>query len=263
MSSRADILIMESTYGGRNHEKQEEALDRFSEIINSTYSAGGKVIIPSFSVGRTQEVLYYIHELVASDRMPNMPVFVDSPLSFDATEIYKIHQECFDSQMREYLHSGQSPFQFEGLHFIQGVAESKSLNGMTQPMVIISASGMCENGRILHHLKNNVGDERNTVLIVGFMAEHTLGRRLLEGHKEVRIFGEEYTVRSRIEVINGFSAHADSDALVDYAEKVGGDASEIFLVHGEEDQMQILADLIMERTGIQPLQPQRGESHDL
>lgn len=263
MNAKADILMMESTYGGRNHEEREEALTRFRDIINKTYKLGGKVIIPSFSVGRTQEVLYYIHELVMRNEMPDMQVFVDSPLSFDATEIYKIHQECFDTHMREYLNSGQSPFQFEGLRFIQSVGESKALNLDPRPMVIISASGMCENGRILHHLKNNIENQINTVLIVGFMAQHTLGRRLLDGCKQVKIFGEEYIVRAGLEVINGFSAHADSDALVNYAEKVAKDAKDIFLVHGELDQSEILAKRIFERIDIEPVIPSMGETYEI
>ncbi len=259
----ADILIMESTYGGRNHGKQEESLQKFRSIINSTFKSGGKIIIPSFSVGRTQEVLFDIHELLTRNEMPSMKVYVDSPLSFDATEVYKIHQECFDSRMRDYLYSNRSPFQFEGLHFIQGVGESKALNHDSSPMIIISASGMCENGRILHHLKNNIGDERNTVLIVGFMAQHTLGRRLVEGEKLVKIFGEEYPVRASINVINGFSAHADSDALVNYAEKVGADAESIFLVHGEPDQSEMLASRIADRIGKTAIIPARGETFEL
>jgi len=263
MSARADVLIMESTYGGRNHEPQEASLNRFEGIIHRTFDAGGKLIIPSFSVGRTQEVLYYIHELVAQDRMPPMRVYVDSPLSFDATEVYKIHQECFDARMRDYLYSGMSPFQFEGLHFTQGVEDSKSLNYDDTPMIIISASGMCENGRILHHLKNNVQESRNTVLIVGFMAEHTLGRRLLEGEETVRIFGEEYEVEASVEVINGFSAHADSDALLQYAMITGREAEGIFLVHGESDQSGALASRIESSIGIAPFIPSMGDTHDI
>jgi len=263
MSSRADVLIMESTYGGRNHEKQEEALTRFRGIIRKTFELGGKLIIPSFSVGRTQEVLFYIHELVARDQMPPMRVYVDSPLSFDATEVYKIHQECFDAKMREYLYSNMSPFQFEGLHFTQGVEDSKALNHDESPMIIISASGMCENGRILHHLKNNIQDERNTVLAVGFMAENTLGRRLVDGEKIVRIFGEEYQVNASVEIINGFSAHADSDALLDYAVRTGGSAERIFLVHGEPDQCEFLSARIEKGTGASPTVPSRGESFEL
>jgi len=263
MSAKADILIMESTYGGRNHEKQEESVQKFSSIINSTFRNGGKLIIPSFSVGRTQEVLYYIHELVARNEMPSMKVYVDSPLSFDATEIYKIHQECFDSQMRDYLYSNKSPFQFEGLHFTQGVAESKALNYDSSPMIIISASGMCESGRILHHLKNNIEDEKNTVLVVGFMAEHTLGRKLVNGDPVVKIFGEEYSVKAHVEIINGFSAHADSDALLAYAEEVGGDADSIFLVHGEPDQCELLANRITSSIGKEPVVPARGETFEI
>jgi metallo-beta-lactamase family protein len=262
-SANADILIMESTYGGRNHGMQEEAVQKFSSIVNRTFKSGGKLIIPSFSVGRTQEVLYYIHELVTRGEMPPMKVYVDSPLSFDATEVYKLHQECFDSRMRELLYSNRSPFQFEGLHFTQGVGESKALNYDSSPMIIISASGMCENGRILHHLKNNIEDERSTVLVVGFMAIHTLGRKLLEGEKQVLIFGEEYTVNSRIEVINGFSAHADSDALLAYANEVGRTAESIFLVHGEPDQSEVLSNRIADRMGKTPFIPARGETFEL
>lgn len=263
MSAHADILIMESTYGGRNHGKQEESLQKFRSIVNRTFKSGGKLIIPSFSVGRTQEVLFDIHELVDRNEMPPMKVYVDSPLSFDATEVYKLHQECFDIHMRELLYSNKSPFQFEGLYFTQGVGDSKALNNDSSPMIIISASGMCENGRILHHLKNNIEDERSTVLVVGFMAMHTLGRKLVEGEKQVKIFGEEYTVNSRVEVINGFSAHADSDALVDYAEKVGSDAESIFLVHGEPDQSEILSNRIADRINKIPVVPARGETFEL
>ncbi|MEN8208953.1 MAG: MBL fold metallo-hydrolase [Candidatus Fermentibacteria bacterium] len=259
----ADVLIMESTYGGRNHGKREEARQKFSKIINSTFKSGGKLIIPSFSVGRTQEVLFIIHELLTRNEMPPMKVYVDSPLSFDATEVYKIHQECFDSKMRDYLYSNKSPFQFEGLHFIQGVEESKSLNYDASPMVIISASGMCENGRILHHLKNNISDERNAVLVVGFMAQHTLGRKLVEGEKLVKIFGEEYPVNASINVINGFSAHADSDALVNYAVKVGADAENIFLVHGEPDQSNLLAGRILDRIDKTAIIPAPGDTFEL
>ena len=208
-------------------------------------------------------MLFDIHELVTRNEMPPMKVYVDSPLSFDATEVYKIHQECFDSQMRDYLYSNRSPFQFEGLHFIQGVGESKALNKDSSPMVIISASGMCENGRILHHLKNNIGDERSAVLVVGFMAQHTLGRKLVEGEKLIKIFGEEYPVKARIEIINGFSAHADSDALVTYASKVGANAESIFLVHGESDQSELLVNRIADRIGKTALIPALGETFEL
>lgn len=249
VSSRPDFLIMESTYGGRNHGPEETTLSSFREVIHATVRRGGKLIIPSFSIGRTQEVLFYIHKLAEADEMPDIPVFVDSPLSFDATEVYKLHPECFDSDMRELLQSGHSPFRFENLHFIQGVRDSKALNHMDQPMIIISASGMCENGRILHHLKNNVSDPRCTLLIVGFMAANTLGRRIVEKEDVLRIFGEEYRRNAEVEVINGFSAHADSDDLVWFWKRVGERAEHVILVHGERDQSEALCSRIKEESG--------------
>lgn len=264
MSLKADILMMESTYGGRNHEKPDEARLKFQKIINDTYRKGGKIIIPSFSVGRTQEVLYYIHELQADNLLPEgLKVYVDSPLSFDATEVYRLHAECFDVQTREYLLSRDSPFRFKGLRFVQDVGESKALNNDDSPMIIISASGMCESGRILHHLKNNIEDRASTVLIVGFMAMNTLGRRILEHKKPIRIFGNEYKLNATVEVINGFSAHADSDALLSYAATVGENAEQIILVHGEEKQAEALASRILDKTGKEVLIPARGETFEL
>jgi metallo-beta-lactamase family protein len=263
LGGKADILLLEATYGGRNHEAQDASMARFGDIITSTARGGGKIIIPSFSVGRTQEILFYIRELLERKMMPGIPVFVDSPLSFDATGVYKLHQECFDPEMLELMREHKSPFGFEGLHFVQGVGESKALNMMPEPMIIISASGMCESGRVLHHLKNNVGNPAATVLIVGYMAVHTLGRRLVERQKSIRIFGEEYDLAARVEVVNGFSAHAGSDELLDYAVRVGGGAKEIFLVHGEEDQCVALASRIAHATGTEPRIPGLGESFEI
>jgi metallo-beta-lactamase family protein len=254
---------MESTYGNRLHGPVEEAEEKFAGVLNDTYDRGGKVIIPSFSVGRTQEVLYYLHELDLAGRIPKMPVYVDSPLSFNATEVYQLHPECFDRRMREIVQSRQTPFQSDNVHFTQSVAESKALNADRTPMVIISASGMCEVGRILHHLKNNIEDERNTVLIVGFMAEHTLGRRLVERAETVRIFGEEYTRRAPVEVINGFSAHADADGLMRYAATVGERAGRIALVHGEEDGAQALGSRIRSQLGGDVIIPRLGETTEI
>jgi len=263
MDGQADFLLLEATYGGRNHEPQEEALGRFGRIITSTVHGGGRVIIPSFSVGRTQEILFYLRILLDRRMMPRVPVFVDSPLSFDATAVYKVHPECFDPEMLALLKEHRSPFGFEGLHFVQGVEESKALNGMKEPMIIISASGMCESGRVLHHLKNNIGNPANTVLVVGFMAVHTLGRRLVERQETVRIFGEEHALAANVEVVNGFSAHAGSDELLEYASRVGGRSKGIFLVHGEEDQCAALAARIAEKTGIESRIPALGDAFDL
>jgi metallo-beta-lactamase family protein len=263
MGGKADILLMEATYGGKNHDAQDASLARFGEIITATAGRGGKVIIPSFSVGRTQEILFYIRELLERRMMPRIPVYVDSPLSFDATGVYKIHQECFDPQMLELMREQKSPFSFEGLHFVQGVGESKALNSDPRPMIIISASGMCESGRVLHHIKNNIGNPAATFLIVGFMAVHTLGRQLVERRKTVSIFGEQYELAANVEIVNGFSAHAGSDELLDYAVKVGGGAKEIFLVHGEEDQCLALASRISLATGVNPRIPALGESFEI
>ena len=262
-SSRPDLLIMESTYGDRLHGPVEEAEDRFAEVLCDTHDRGGKVIIPSFSVGRTQEVLYFLHELELADRIPRMPVYVDSPLSFNATEVYNLHPECFDERMREIVQSRHTPFQSNNVHFTQSVSESKALNEDRSPMVIISASGMCEVGRILHHLKNNIEDERNTVLVVGFMAEHTLGRRLVEGAEKVRIFGEEYTRRAPVEVINGFSAHADADGLMSYAATVGERAEKVVLVHGEESGAEALGSRIRSELDREVIIPRLGETVEL
>lgn len=259
LSARPDCLLMESTYGGRLHEPTEEAMDRLSTVLNRTFEGGGKTIIPSFSVGRTQEVLYYLHELLIADRVPEMPIYVDSPLSFNATEVYMLHPECFDDRMRELVHGRQTPFQSDNVRFTQNVEDSKALNHDTSPMVIISASGMCENGRILHHLKNNVADPRSTILIVGFMAANTLGRRLVEKAPVVRIFGEEYERKAEVEVINGFSAHADSDGLYDYASVVGERAGKIVLVHGEEEQALSLQKRLSEGLGKEVLVPHMHE----
>ncbi|MFO7949072.1 MAG: MBL fold metallo-hydrolase [Candidatus Fermentibacteraceae bacterium] len=261
--SRPDLLIMESTYGNRLHGPVEEAEEKFARVLNDTHQRGGKVIIPSFSVGRTQEVLYYLHELDLAGRIPKMPVYVDSPLSFNATEVYQLHPECFDRRMREIVQSRQTPFQSDNVHFTQSVAESKALNADRTPMVIISASGMCEVGRILHHLKNNIGDEANTVLIVGFMAEHTLGRRLVEGEETVRIFGEEYARRAPVEVIDGFSAHADAEGLMRYAATVGEKAGKVVLVHGEEEGIEALGSRIRSELGREVIIPHLGDTVDL
>lgn len=262
-SSRPDLLIMESTYGDRLHGPVQEAEDRFAEVLCDTHDRGGKVIIPSFSVGRTQEVLYFLHELDLAGRIPKMPVYVDSPLSFNATEVYSLHPECFDERMREIVQTRHTPFQSDTVHFTQSVAESKALNDDRTPMVIISASGMCEVGRILHHLKNNIEDDRNTVLVVGFMAEHTLGRRLVEGAETVRIFGEEYTRRAPVEVINGFSAHADADGLMRYAATVGERAERVVLVHGEESGAEALGSRIRSELGREVIIPRLGDTVEL
>ncbi|MCK5786833.1 MAG: MBL fold metallo-hydrolase [Candidatus Sabulitectum sp.] len=244
LSSRPDFLITESTYGGRNHELQEKSLLDLEQVVKKTARRGGKVIIPAFSVGRTQEVLYFLNLLFVAGRLPDIPVYVDSPLSFNATEVFKLHPEVYDKELRDLLYAGHSPFQFRSLHFVQNVGESKAINTMKEPMIIISASGMCENGRIRHHLKNNITDPRSTIVLVGFMAEHTLGRKIGERRETVNIFGEPYAVNAQIVDIDGFSAHADSDALMKYFHAVGENVKQVAVVHGEKRSAEALAVLI-------------------
>jgi len=230
----ADVLLMECTYGDRLQPDPQQAYEQRRDIVRMTVKRGGKVIIPAFAVGRTQELVYCLHQMMHSGEAPRLPVYVDSPLAVNASEIFRRHPECFDAEtlafMRKYKHPA---LDFEQLTYIRAVEESKALNERKTPMVIIAASGMAETGRILHHLRNNIADARNTILIVSWQAPHTLGRRLVEGERFVKIFGELYERRAQVVTINGFSAHAGQDQLVEYALRVKGKARQVILVHGE------------------------------
>ena len=230
-----DVLMMECTYGDRPHDNIQKAFAEFESIIIKTIQRGGKVIIPAFSVGRTQMLVYCLNEMIKNGKIPSIPVFVDSPLAVSASDIYRRHPECFDSETWEFISEHRSPvLDFDSLTYTRSVDESKALNDRKDPMIIISASGMVEAGRILHHVKNNIHDERNTILIVSWQAPHTLGRRLADREREVKIFGESYYRRAQVETINGLSAHAGQNLLVEYASSVAGEAQKIILVHGEE-----------------------------
>jgi len=242
-----DYLITESTYGARLHGTPEEAEAELEQVVNDTCARGGKIIIPAFSVGRTQEIVYALHRLRVANRIPPIPIFVDSPLSVSATEIFRIHPEYYDTETHDFMLEHRDPFGFEQMHYIRNVRDSKALHLRHEPMLIITASGMCESGRILHHLKNNIGHNRNTVLFVGFQAEHTLGRRILDGHSPVSIFGEEYVVRARVESIDGYSAHADRDELLSYTRQLNPrETRRAFLVHGDEKNSFALAEGLRE-----------------
>jgi metallo-beta-lactamase family protein len=233
----ADHLIIESTYGERLHAPIESTEEDLREVVVNTYRRGGKVIVPAFSVGRTQELVYALHRLIRARDLPDLPIFVDSPLSVNVTEIFRLHPECYDQELKDFLASGnhRDPFGFHRLTYIRSVEGSKELNFLREPAIIISASGMAEAGRILHHLKNNIEDARNTVLIVGWQAPHTLGRRLVERQPVVKIFGEEYELKAQVQTINGFSAHADRDDLLAYVSQMGPRTLQsLFVVHGEE-----------------------------
>lgn len=240
-----DYFVCESTYGNRLHDDMNTAEDEVAAVVNETYKRGGKVIIPAFAIGRTQEVIYLFHRLMNEGRIPrDMPIYVDSPMSTNVTAVFKRHPECYDEETKhEFTDNHENPFGFAQLKYISSVEESKAINTVKRPAVIISSSGMCESGRILHHLANNIGSTANTVLIVGFMAQHTLGRRLADKETKVRIFGEEYTVRARCKNMNAFSAHADYQETLTHLERFDKTRLKgIFLVHGEDEALTKLRD---------------------
>lgn len=237
-----NYLIIESTYGNRKHAPIDTMKSELSRIIQQTYARRGKVIVPSFSLERTQVLVYLINQLLQEKAIPRMPVYVDSPLSVALTDIFRLHPDCFEPEVRDILLKGKNPFKFADLRYISEVEESRALNSREDPMIIISASGMCEGGRIVHHLRNNIENPNNTILIIGYMAKHTLGRRIVERQSPVRIFGMERDLNARVEVINSFSAHADRDELIEFVESCGKELKGIFIVHGDEEQSLALAD---------------------
>lgn len=241
---RADALIMESTYGNRDHESVEGSRAKLAEVIRSTAARGGRVLIPAFAVGRTQEMIYAIHSLIREKAIPPIPVYVDSPLAIDATTVFQLHPEILDKS-EEMVEKVHELFQFDLLHYTRDVEESKAISRAHGPMIVIAASGMVENGRILHHLAQGASDPRNTILIVGFQAEHTLGRRIVERQPLLKIFGDEVPLHAQVEIINGYSAHADRTELATWLGRVkdaSPDLGAVWLVHGEravQDEFQV------------------------
>jgi metallo-beta-lactamase family protein len=258
---RADYLFMESTYGDRVHAPIESTEDALAHAINDTVAKKGKVIIPAFAVGRTQEIVYSLHKLHNAGRIPDMPIFVDSPLAVNVTDVFKRHAECYDEETRKFVEDNGPVFTFSKLRYIEDRNDSIALNDVKEPCIIVSASGMCESGRILHHLKNNVSNSNNTILIVGFMAQHTLGRRLVERRPKVKILGVERDLYARVVVMNGFSAHGDQHDLVAYAAGAKG-ARRVFLIHGEPDQQAPLMDLL-KKQGLSVDNPKVGDTATL
>lgn len=256
-----DWLLSESTYGGHTHEPATETHERLAEVIRKTAGRGGKVIVPAFAVGRTQELVYALDQMTNAGTLPPVPVFVDSPLAVNVTGVFQTHPECYDAELLDYMLKDPNPFGFERLEYVRDVERSKALNGMRVPMVIISASGMAEAGRILHHLKNNVEDPDATVLVVGFMAAGTLGRKLVDRHKTVNIFGEPYRLRAEVVVMNTFSAHADEPGLLGFIGKLDRRRLRtVFLVHGEPERQRALQ-TAMNGTGYGDVRiPARGEA---
>jgi metallo-beta-lactamase family protein len=231
-----DYLQIESTYGGREHSPKANASEEVARLVNETLAQKGQVIIPAFSVGRTQDIVYVLHQLTLAGRLPKVPIFVDSPLSVNVTEIFRLHTECFNDEVTRFLREKENPFGMENLTYIRELAHSMKLNDLHEPAIIISASGMCEAGRIRHHLKNHIGDAKNLVLFIGYCAENTLGAQIMAGRNPVNIFGEPQAVRAKIASIDSFSGHADKNELRRYVEKMTGTFKEIFCIHGEESQ---------------------------
>jgi metallo-beta-lactamase family protein len=237
----ADLVISECTYGGHRHEPVDETAEQLGEVVRRTVARGGKVVIPAFSVGRTQTVVYFLHGLISAGRLPDVPIYVDSPMAARATEVFRAHPECFNAQTLDLLRDQPDLFGPRHVHYIERVDESIALNSRPDPCVIISASGMCEAGRILHHLKHHIEDPRSTILIAGYQAEGTLGRRIVERRPEVRILGRTFTVRAEIVVLNGLSSHADHADLLRCLTPLAGTARHVRLVHGDLDRGEALA----------------------
>lgn len=262
MPPEADIVIMESTYGDRLHEPYGSARKKLRDIINATARRRGKVIIPAFAVGRTQEIVYALNQLDVEGDIPQLPVFVDSPLAVNATDVFRMHPEGWNAEVQAFINDGgrRAPFDYSNLEYVRDVRRSKQLNTLSESAIIISASGMAENGRILHHLKNNISHAENTVLLVSFQAQDTLGRRLQDGENLVRIFGEEYRVRAQIESIQGYSAHADQAGLLQWAGAFPQQRLQhCFLVHGEPEPMGVLAEKLRATGLTNVTTPTRGQ----
>jgi len=261
MPEDVDVLMMECTYGDKAHRDPETAYIEFRDVVKRTIARGGKVIVPAFAVGRTQELVYALNRMITEGELPRIPVFVDSPLAINATEIFQKYPDYYDDETHEFMRTGKHPaLTFAGLRYTRPVAESKEINKIKEPMVIISASGMAEAGRILHHLIHIVEDKRNTVCIVSWQAPHTLGRRLAERQKTVRIFGDEVRVRAEIATIGGLSAHGGQKMLLDYASAANGNGlKQIYLVHGDEGPAAVLMEKMKEHGITNVRFPERGE----
>lgn len=270
----ADYLIMESTYGNRLHVRNNEKAELFLKIVSETIDNGGTVVIPSFAVGRTQEILYEINKIRDQHKndpvfqkeyetLMKVPVYVDSPLAVSATEVFRNNMDLFSPEIRKEIASGDNPLEFKNLHFTKTVEESKALNESDEPCIIISASGMCDVGRIKHHLKHNIWNPKSTILFVGYQAPGTLGNRIVNGAKEVKILGEEFAVKARVEYIEGFSGHADQEGLLNYVHNLTEPPKHIFLVHGEPESQDTLKAKIQETTPYDVVVPLYGQQFEL
>ena len=260
-----DVLISEATYGNRIHPPPSDIRAALLRIIREAHAVGGRVIIPAFSLGRTQQLLYFLNDLRENAEIPEIPVFLDSPLSTRLTNVYHRHQAVMDDEAQQILKSDDSLFDFPGLYIIHSAKESSALNRYKGPFVVISASGMCENGRVRHHLKHAVADERNTIVIIGFQAQHTLGRRIVERREKLHIFDRYLPLKAKVEVLNGLSAHADVEDFKWWYEHLAsnGGVGQVFLVHGEPDSANALAAVIRDYCDEDPVVPSWGETFEV
>jgi metallo-beta-lactamase family protein len=257
-----DTLIVEATYANRRHETISDSEEKLGEVIRRAASRGGKVLVPAFALGRVQEMAYAFHQLFKAGKIPNIPVYVDSPLAVDATQVFRLHPDVFDRRER-LMERAAELFDFPLVRYVRDVNESKALNQLKGPAIIVAASGMAESGRILHHLKHGIGDHRNIVLFVGFQAEHTLGRRIQSGAETVKIFGEMHERKAEVETIAGYSAHADREELRTWIREIGGPIRRAFVVHGEGPALSAMAELLKEEGVGEVTIPRLGESFDL
>jgi metallo-beta-lactamase family protein len=254
-----DLLISESTYGGHFHEPVQETAGHLGEVVRQTVARGGKLLIPAFSVGRTQTIVFFLHQLMKARQLPDVPIFVDSPMAVKATEVFRAHPECFDEATLQLLRDDPNLFGEKQIRYVEKVHDSIALNDLEGPAVIISASGMCEAGRILHHLKHHIEDPRSTILIVGYQAEHTLGRRIVERRPEVRILGRAFQLKAEVVVLNGLSSHADQADLLRSLGPLSGTTQRVRLVHGEPNRAATLAEALRSAGFADVAVPQRGD----
>jgi metallo-beta-lactamase family protein len=259
----ADYLIMESTYGGRLHQELEHVAENLAQTVVRTAERGGKIIVPAFALGRTQQLILLLHQLVREQRIPTIPIFIDSPLAMKTTAVFRAHKDARDAETNQFSDRGEDPFSFPRLKYIQDAAESKALNDLRGPFIVISASGMCEAGRILHHLRNNIENPRNTVLITGFQAEHTLGRKIVNKEREVPIFGDPMRLRAEVVKLNELSGHADQSELLAWMKPAVKTLKKVFLVHGELLGQEALAKAIETIYNVPVVIPSRGDSFTL
>lgn len=261
----ADYIVLESTYGDRLHDSSDGAIDRLGKIVEKTVNRGGKIVIPAFAIERTQEIVYFLHLLTDRKKIPKVPIFVDSPMATNATSIFRVHPECYDEETnRAFTEHHENPFGFNELSYTASVEESKRLNDLDGPAIIISADGMCEAGRIQHHLIHTVEDPRNTILIVGYMAEHTLGRRIRDGVRDLRILDQRFTLKAEVDAIDAFSAHADYREIGEYLARIDTSTLKgIFLVHGEPAAQSALKAHLADQGLQQVTIVKRGERYPL